>query len=106
MTEAMYIRFGEAPASGRSYNFETDGDEAGISCYRADWQSTDRDVVCVYVPSDACIGTISEIEDRPVYIIEGDLLDQVGGDGEPLMTNATTTLVGPVGIINYCVEES
>jgi hypothetical protein len=104
MTQTMYVRFGTAPEGGRSANAETDELEAGVSCYRAEWQSADRDVICLYVPSDICIGTISQVEDRPVYILTGDLLDEVGGDGEPLMTNCAAELVGPVEVINYCVD--
>ncbi|GAB3817602.1 hypothetical protein GCM10027605_68570 [Micromonospora zhanjiangensis] len=102
----MYIRFGALPEGGRSTNAETDELEAGVSCYRAEWQDADRDVICVYVPSDICIGTINQIDDRPVYIVTGDLLDTVGGDGEPLMTGCTAELVGPVEIVNYCIEEN
>jgi hypothetical protein len=105
MDDVMYIRFGDLPASGRSRNQETDTDEAGVSVYRAEWQSTDRDVVCVYVPSDICVGTISQIEDRPVYIVTGRLLNEVGGDGEPLMADAVAELVGPVEAVNYVIDE-
>jgi hypothetical protein len=103
MTE-MFIRFGEAPVTGRSWNDEKQREEPGVSCYRAEWQSTDHDVICVAIPSDTCIGTIDNVCDRPVYLVSGDLLDTVGGDGEPLMTNVTTTYVGPVEVVNYVVE--
>lgn len=102
----MYIRFGDLPENGRSRNDETGELEAGVSVYRAEWQSTDRDVVCVTIPSDICVGTISQIEDRPVYIITGSLLDQVGGDGEPLMADAVAELVGPVEAVTYCIKET
>lgn len=105
MTETMYVRFGNLPEVGQSRNDDTGELEAGVSVYRAEWQSSDRDVICVSIPSDACVGTISVVEDRPVYIVTGDLLDEVGGDGEPLMTNAVATLHGPVEVVNYVVEE-
>ncbi len=104
--DVMYIRFGDLPETGRSWNDELGGEEAGISVYRAEWQSTDRDVVCVTIPSDICVGTINQIEDRPVYIVTGRLLDQVGADGEPLMADATAELVGPVDAVTYVIEES
>jgi hypothetical protein len=103
MTEQMFVRFGEAPAGGYSRNDETGELEAGVSCYRAEWQDTDHDVICVEIPSDTCVGTLNQCDSRPVYLIEGDLLDEVGGDGEPLMTNVKTTYVGPVEIVNYVV---
>lgn len=102
----MYIRFGAAPETGRSWNDEAQAPEAGVSVYRAEWQSTDHDVICVEVPSDACIGTLNAIEDRPVYLVTGELLDERGGDGEPLMANVTCTLVGPVEVVNYVVVEA
>lgn len=104
--DVMYIRFGDLPETGRSWNDELGNEEAGISVYQAEWQSSDRDVVCVTVPSDICIGTISQIEDRPVYIVTGTLLAEVGGDGEPLMVDATAELVGPVEAVTYCIEEN
>lgn len=104
-TEKTYIRFGALPEGGRSYNHEADEYEAGVSVYEAEWQSSDRDVVCVVVPSDACIFTANEVVDRPVYIITGNLLDERGGDGELLMANCTSELVGPVEIVNYVVDE-
>lgn len=101
----MYIRFGDLPANGRSLNQDTDTLEAGVSVYEAQWQSSDRDIVCVTVPSDSCIFTLNAIEDRHVYIVTGTLLDERGGDGELLMANATAELVGPVETVNYCVSE-
>lgn len=106
MTETMYVRFGTPPASGRSWNNDLCVEEPGVSCYRAEWQSSDRDVICVFLPSDICIGTLNQCDDRPVYIVTGDLLDEPGGDGEPLLANVTVIeLVGPVEVVNYCVEE-
>lgn len=102
----MYIRFGALPENGRSWNDDLGTEEAGVSVYRAEWQSTDRDVVCVTIPSDICVGTIGQIEDRPVYIVTGILLDRVGGDGEPLMADATAELVGTVEVVTYCIEEN
>ena len=105
MTQAMHIRFGELPETGRSWNDDLEDYEAGVSVYRAEWANTDRDIVTIHIPSDICIATIAAIENRPVYIITGDLLDQRGGDGEPLMANCHAELVGTVEAVNYVVEE-
>lgn len=99
----MYIRFGDAPLDGHSRNDETGELEAGVSCYRAEWQDAEHDVICVELPSDTCIGTLSQCDSRPVYLVEGELLAAVGGDGEPLMSNVKTTYVGPVEVVNYVV---
>jgi hypothetical protein len=100
----MYIRFGRLPENGRSWNDETQDWEAGVSVYRAEWQSTDKDVVCVEVPSEACVGTIHGIQDRPVYIVVGTLLNRVGGDGEPLMTDCAAVRHGPVSAVTYVLK--
>ncbi|MFF3867337.1 hypothetical protein [Micromonospora sp. NPDC001898] len=107
MTETMYVRFGEAPESGRSANFETDATEAGVSCYRAEWQSTDRDVICITVADEASAMTSRLLmQDRPLFLIEGTRLDVLGGDREPLLTNITAcTKLDGVEIINYCIED-
>lgn len=104
-TTPMYIRFGDAPTSGQSYNAGTDQPEAGVSVYEAEWQSSDKSVICVVIPSDVCVFTLNAIEDRPVYLVEGDLLDERGGDGELLMANVRTALHGPVEVVTYVVDE-
>jgi len=102
----LYIRFGAPPVVGRSWNDDAQEYEPGVSVYRAEWQSTDRDVVCVYVPPGAGDGTLDLIADRPVYIVTGTLLGQRGGDGEPLMApGCRAEYVGPVEIVNYVIEE-
>lgn len=102
----MHIRFGELPTAGRSWNDDLQDYEPGVCVYRAEWQSSDRDVVCVEIPRGAESGTIDMVADRPVYIINGDLLDQRGGDGEPLMApGCTAELVGLVEAVNYMCEE-
>jgi hypothetical protein len=104
MTQTMYVRFGEAPASGQSANAETDELEAGVSCYRAEWQNSDRDVICLYVPNDESAGTAGCLEGRrPLYLVEGELVG-TGGDGEPLLTNVTCIELDCVEVINYCIE--
>jgi hypothetical protein len=105
MTETMYVRFGALPEGGRSWNDEAEDWEAGVSVYAAEWQSTDKDIICVSIPTEGCVGTINGVQNRPVYIVTGDLLDECGGDGETLMANCTATLHGPVEVINYVVSE-
>jgi hypothetical protein len=101
----MFIRFGNLPQSGHSRNADLADYEAGISVYRAEWQSSDHDVICVEIPRGAEAGTIDQVADRPVYVITGDLLDGCGGDGEPLMANCHAQLVGPVEVVNYVISD-
>jgi len=104
--EPMYIRFGAPPAGGRSWNADAQEYEPGVSVYQAEWQSSDRDVVCVRIPRGAATGTLDLIADRPVYIVTGTLLSQRGGDGEPLMApGCRAEYVGVIEIVNYVFEE-
>lgn len=99
----MYVRFGAAPESGFSMNAETGVAEAGVSCYRAEWQSTDRDVICLIVPNNESATTAAMLEDRPLYLIKGTPAG-IGSDGEPLLTDVTCTPLDGVEIINYVVD--
>jgi hypothetical protein len=105
--DEMHIRFGALPETGRSHNQETDQPEAGVSVYRAWWESDDRTIVSIELASHAAYagGNIGGLFDRPVYIITGDLLDARGGDGEPLMVNCRAELVGQVEVVNYTIED-
>lgn len=107
MTETMYVRFGQAPESGRSANAETEGVEAGVSCYRAEWQSSGRDIICITVADEASAMTSQLLmQDRPLYLIEGERLDVLGGDREPLLTNITACIpLDGVEHITYCVDD-
>lgn len=106
MAADLYVRFGAAPESGRSANAEADALEAGVSCYRAEWQSTDRDVICVFVADQASAATAGFLErDRPLYLVEGERLDVLGGDGEPLLANVAACVeLDGVEVVNYCIE--
>jgi hypothetical protein len=105
-TSPMYIRFGGLPEDGRSWNDDLQQHEPGVSVYRAEWQSSDRDIVCVEVPRGAEIGTVDLVADRPVYVVTGDLLGWRGGDGEPLLTNCRVVeVLPPVEAVTYSYEE-
>lgn len=105
MSEELYIRFGDLPPGGRSWNDDAQEWEAGVSVYKAEWQSEDRDIVCIEVPRGAQTGTIDLVADRPVYIVTGTLLPERGGDGEPLMANCRAEYVGPVEAVSYVLAD-
>lgn len=101
----MFVRFGDAPATGRSTNAETDELEAGVSCYRAEWQSGDRDIICIYVADTASAATAGFLEqERPLYLVKGTRLDALGSDGEPLLTDVTCVELDGVEVVNFCIE--
>lgn len=90
----IYVRFGDCP-EGRSYNDDADEYEAGVSCYRAILNEWDE--LSLILPGADSAATVDMLLcDRPVYRVEGRLLDQTGGDGEPLIADATLTLMEDV----------
>src|SRR5690606_41437455 len=104
--EPMYIRFGAPPAGGRSWNADAQCYEPGVSVYQSEWQSSDRDVVCVHIPPRAATGTIDLVADQPGHLVTGTLLRQRGGDGEPLMApECGAEYVGVIEPVNYGIEE-
>lgn len=103
MQTEMFIRFGEVPADGRSYNAEDNRSEAGVSCWRATLNA-DGDTLTVTVPTEEAMGGTMRIEDRPVYAIAGTLLHQRGSDGEPLLADLTDVRRLDVEVIDYCID--
>lgn len=100
----MYVRFGEAPASGRSWNTETDTAEAGVSCYRAYWQDDEQHIISISVPDEGSMAQINMLlADRPLYLIKGDEIG-AGSDGEPVLAATGCTELDTVEVIYYCVE--
>lgn len=99
----MYVRFGTLPEGGHSRNDETGELEAGVSVYRAAWQSSDHDVLSVKLCSDGDVIQLRTLENRPIYLVDGEEIG-VGSDGEPLLANATQTLVEGVKVVNYSIE--
>jgi hypothetical protein len=101
----IYIRFGDCP-EGRSINAETGEYEPGVSCYRAsidEWGG-----ISISLPSYGSEAQLNmNLCDRPVYRVEGHVLDQKGSDGEPLIADATLTLMEDVDgtVLPYAVDE-
>jgi hypothetical protein len=102
----IYIRFGDCPG-GRSYNDEADAYEPGVSVYKAtvnEWGD-----LSLILPNEESAATVDMLLcDRPVYRVEGRVLNQTGGDGEPLITDATLTLMEDVDgtVLPYSIEET
>lgn len=87
LPEALYIRWGTPPRSGRSRNYATGELEGGISVYAAEWNpGTD----CIEFAEDGALGgtglgyVLSGRTD--VYLLTGDEIGR-GSDGEPLLTD-------------------
>lgn len=81
--ERYYMRFGQIPESGRSYNFRDDFYEDGISCYEA------VKIGEYYVANVKNPFTYWGYADtKKCYLVDGTLLNKNGSDNEPLLQNA------------------
>jgi len=69
--EIEFLRFGKPPESGYSYNYQSNRNEAGVSCY-------------VVINGKVAATVRGEFEDRQAYIGRGILLG-FGGDDEALV---------------------
>ena len=97
----IFVRYGELPENGRSYNWDADAEEPGVSVYAAD---LDDDSLCVLVPDADCAAALMmALEGRPLYRAEGERLAQRGTDGEPLLTGVTLTPL-EIASSGYCID--
>jgi hypothetical protein len=77
----IFVRFGDLPAGGISYNHRDNEPELGVSCYRA---VLNGDKVYIDCPDP---GFIMFNSDRPLREITGVVVG-TGSDGEPLLNGA------------------
>ena len=89
----IFVRFGEIPRTGRSKNYSTGQEEAGVSVYEA----IERDGrIQIIVPS-MTYGvhvTLSAFVGEQAHIVEGEVIGY-GSDGEPLLRDCR--VVGEAG---------
>ena len=78
----VYIRYGNIPESGCSYNHRDNCNEKGVSVYRAVKIGNNY-----YIDVSKNCFTYMGIKTRKCYIVAGELLDSVGSDEESLLKN-------------------
>ncbi len=86
INKPVYIRFGELPPKGHSYDYSTGRFEKGVSCFALTFDL----VAGGYVPADdsaKLFGSLVGLTGRQGYIIEGRYAG-VGADGEPVLSAA------------------
>jgi len=104
MTE-MHIRFGAAPTTGRSHNELAGQTENGVSCYRARL-NTDGDILTLIVRDEAMA-----MEAIHLWSTRGDIHRitgtpcGTGGDGEPLLTDTTSTPLDGIEDVQYDIQD-
>jgi hypothetical protein len=89
-----YVRFGDIPKSGKSSNHVTGGFEKGISAYpvkwntkRGMWELDTSQLSDIGLNTlDSLIGDFFDKKGRPIYLIQGQSLEDLGiHDDEPLL---------------------
>ena len=90
--DRYYIRFGPIPKEGRSYNFLRGYFERGVSAYPAKWNTEyNKWEIISDSLSDQGMTSMYELfyqvgqQKRPVFLIQGQEMDDEGDDGEPLL---------------------
>ena len=76
-----YIRYGEIPKSGKSWNFRDNCPEDGVSVFEADFA---KDGSYRPILNDVLTVSFLNVSDRQAYRIYGDVVG-MGADGEPLI---------------------
>jgi len=83
-----YIRFGDLPEDGRSYDSRNDRREAGVSVYACERAATDEDAPAdideAYYLAGTMLQTVFGLLDRPIYLVSGERVG-TGADGEPVI---------------------
>jgi hypothetical protein len=89
--DKYYIRFGDLPKGGKSKNYATNEMEIGISSYPVKWNIEKNkweiieDQLEEFSALHSLIYDITIGEGRPVYLIQGQELNDLGSDGEPML---------------------
>ena len=91
IADKYYIRFGDFPKSGRSKNYATGEKEIGVSAYPVKWntQLDKWEITEEQLEEFSALLSLTYdiIRDkgRPVYLIHGQELNDLGSDGEPML---------------------
>ncbi len=86
--EDVYIRFGDIPENGRSYNNADECYEDGVSVYSAELSSVPQgsEAAGMFVPVGSKTLQIIMLAHRDTYLVTGEEVG-IGVDGEPVLRN-------------------
>lgn len=91
IADKYYIRFGDFPKGGRSKNYATGRMEIGVSAYAAKWNISKnkweiiQDDLSELTALDELTHEIANGTGRPVYLVQGQELNDLGSDGEAML---------------------
>jgi hypothetical protein len=111
--DKYYIRFGDIPKSGKSWNHLHNEPEKGVSAYPVKWNTgknkweiienelNDGGLASLY---ELTYNVVHEDNKRPIYIISGQALNDLGQDGEPLLDHTKIKIlkkISPADFFSY-----
>ena len=82
-SKIIYVRFGDIPAEGRSWNHLLGQPECGVSVYEALERNGSVQVILPRLDTPVLV-SLSGVNERPMYEVEGEWVG-IGSDGEPLL---------------------
>jgi hypothetical protein len=91
IADKYYIRFGDFPKNGKSKNYATNEMEIGVSAYPAKWNINKNkweiieDQLEEFSALYSLTDDITNGDGRPVYLVHGQELNDIGSDGEPML---------------------
>jgi hypothetical protein len=91
ISDKYYIRFGDFPKGGKSKNHASGEMEIGISAYAAKWNLQKNkweiieDQLDEFSALEEFIYEITKGKGRPVYLVQGQELSNIGSDGEAML---------------------
>jgi hypothetical protein len=91
IADKYYIRFGDFPKEGKSKNYATGESEIGISAYPVKWNMEKNkweiieDQLEEFGALHSLTYDITMGKGRPVYLVFGQELNDLGSDGEPML---------------------
>jgi hypothetical protein len=97
--DKYYIRFGDFPKSGRSKNYATGEIEPGVSAYAAKWNLQKgkweiiEDELSEFGALYSLTYDIVQGDGRPVYLVYGLALPDLGSDGEAVLDSNSVKIV-------------
>lgn len=84
-----FIRFGALPEGGQSRNHRSNTLEAGVSVYQAYYGLKSGSYIIMLDGIDQVSAAFCISDEVPAYLVTGELLEEKGSDGEPLLVNCT-----------------
>ena len=84
--EPCYLRYGNLPESGYSYNYSDNRRESGVSVFHGQQLPDGRVRIIPHYNQELGDLLMLRAEGRPLFIVNGDEIG-LGSDGEPILAN-------------------